>query len=260
MSPDESMIPDAMKPSEINRLPLREKLALACAILARQADARGFAGQATARDLEEQDTFWTQTLGVPMEEIRPENILRVSQQLDVLDGDATPNPANRFHAWIYRARPDIGSIVHTHSPYSSALSMLGEPLKIAHMDAMPLYDDVAWLPDWPGIPTGDGEGRIISEALGDKRAILLANHGLLTACATVEEATFLAVTFEHAARLQLLARSVGEIAEVSPELAKTAHAYTGSEAFATAHFECWARQLHDGPALLPVRPTRPELP
>ena len=57
-------------------------------------------------------------------------------------------------------------IVHTHPPAVSALSMVGEPLVVAHMDATPFYNDCAYLPQWPGPPIGDNEGEVISAALG----------------------------------------------------------------------------------------------
>ena len=119
-----------------------------------------------------------------------------------------PNPGVRFHAWIYAKSPDVAAIVHTHPPACAALSMIGEPLAIAHMDATPLFDDCAYLAEWPGLPIGDDEGSIISEAIGSKHAILLAHHGLLTAGKTIEEATMLAVWMEHAADMQLRATLV----------------------------------------------------
>ena len=104
-----------------------------------------------------------------------------------------PNPANRFHLWIYRHRPQVNAIVHTHPPHVSALSMLGVPLNAPHMDTSMFYEDCAWMPEYPGVPIGDEEGRLIHESLGDKRAILLGHHGQLAACPTIEEATMLAI-------------------------------------------------------------------
>src|SRR6202012_3297848 len=119
----------------------------------------------------------------------------------------------------YAKGPELGPLPHPHPPACAALSMIGEPLAIAHMDATPLFDDCAFLPEWPGLPIGDDEGVIISEAMGSKHAILLANHGLLTAASSVEEATMLAVWMEHAAEMHLRARAIGPIKEVAPELA-----------------------------------------
>jgi L-fuculose-phosphate aldolase len=86
-----------------------------------------------------------------------------------------------------------------------------QPLIVAHMDMCMFQDQCAHLPDWPGLPIGDEEGMIISEALGDKKTILLANHGLISAGETIEEATYLAVFVERAAALQLTASAAGTV-------------------------------------------------
>src|SRR3546814_73976 len=101
--------------------------------------------------------------------------------MHVLDGEGMANPAVRFHFWVYRRRPDVNCIVHTHPPYVSALSMTGRALSISHMDATPFADDCAFLAEWPGLPIADNEGDIISAALGARRTILLAHHGFLAA-------------------------------------------------------------------------------
>ncbi|KAG1386972.1 hypothetical protein G6F59_016610 [Rhizopus arrhizus] len=111
--------------------------------------------------------------------------------MEVLEGPGTPNPAVRFHFWVYRQRPDVQCILHTHPPHVSTLSMTGQPLVVAHMDATPFHNDCAHLKEWPGLPIADQEGEIISAALGDKRCILLANHGFLAAGSCVEEALYL---------------------------------------------------------------------
>src|SRR5262245_28144075 len=119
---------------------VKERLALACRILHAHGHDSGLAGQITARHGERE--FYTQQLGRGLGEARASELLRVDESIAVVEGAGMPNPANRFHGWVYRARPDVQSIVHTHPPYSSALSMLGTPLVIAHMDACALYDDV----------------------------------------------------------------------------------------------------------------------
>src|SRR3954463_16403996 len=97
-----------------------------------------------------------------------------------------------------------------------ALSMTGQPLIASHMDMAMFYDDCAYLAEWPEPPIGDEEGQIIHDALGDKRAILLAHHGQLVATATIEEAAVLAVFIERAARMQVLAQSIGTIKPIDP--------------------------------------------
>jgi L-fuculose-phosphate aldolase len=167
--------------------------------------------------------------------------------MDVVDGCGTPNPGVRFHLWIYRERPAFNAIVHTHPPHASALGLVGEPLVAAHMDTMMFYNNCAFLPDWPGAPLFNEEGRIISQALGDNRAILLAHHGLLTTGGDLDEALYLAVSLERACRMQLAARSVGEIRPVDPGLAERAKAFMVSPELMTATVDYWLRGIASAP-------------
>ncbi|CAM4033844.1 aldolase [Bordetella tumbae] len=200
----------------------RERLALTCRILFDGGHDSGLAGQITAR-AETSGSYYTQRLGLGFDEITASNLLLVDEDLHVQEGDGMPNPANRFHSWIYRARPDVQCIIHTHPLHVASLSMLEVPLEVSHMDNCTLYGDVAFLEKWPGVPVGNEEGEIISAALGDKRAILLSHHGMLVAATTIEEACVLSLQFERAARMQLLAMSAGTIRPIPPELGAEAH-------------------------------------
>ncbi|GAA5445948.1 L-fuculose phosphate aldolase [Microbulbifer sp. NBRC 101763] len=221
---------------------LREKLALTCRILFTHGHDSGLAGQITAR-AETPGNYYTQRLGLGFDEITASNLLEVNEDLDVLSGEGMANPANRFHTWIYRARPDVKCIVHSHPIHISALSMLERPLKISHMDACMLYEDIAFLKEWPGVPVGNNEGEIIAEAIGDKRAILLAHHGLIIACRSVEEACSMALQCERAAQLQMLAESAGTIQDIAPELGREAHDWILQEKRSQATFAYYARRL-----------------
>lgn len=198
-----------------------QKLALTCRILFDNGHDSGLAGQITARG-DTPGTYLTQRLGFGFDEICASNLLLVNEDLEVLQGDGMANPANRFHSWLYRARPDVQCIIHTHAVHTAALSMLEVPLEISHMDNCVLYDDIAFLPKWPGIPVGNEEGGLISKAIGNKHALMLAHHGLLIASSSIEEACILALAFERAARMHLLAASAGKIQPIDPGLGREA--------------------------------------
>ena len=222
--------------------PLRQKIALACRILASERHESALAGQITAR-ADQPGTYWMLSFGLGFDEACASNIVRVDDDLNILEGEGMPNPSNRFHLWIYARRPEINAIIHTHPPHVSALSMIGEPLVVSHMDTSMFYEDCAYLPEWPGVPIGDEEGRIISEAIGNKRAILLSHHGQLSACKTLEEATMLSIFIERAAKLQLMARAAGKIQPIKPEIAREAHDYRLKPAYVDAVFCYFARQV-----------------
>lgn len=224
-----------------SRLTTRQKLALTCRALFDAGHDSGLAGQITAR-AESGGTYYTQRLGLGFDEITDNNLLLVDEDLNVLDGDGIANPANRFHSWIYRARPDVQCIVHTHAFHVAALSMLEVPLIVSHMDTTPLYGDCAFLPKWPGVPVGNEEGEIITAALGDKKAVLLAHHGHVIAGASVEEACSLGILIERAAMLQLAAMAAGTVKELPEELAREAHDWTLSPQRSCANFAYYARR------------------
>jgi L-fuculose-phosphate aldolase len=218
---------------------VKQALAAACRILAREEHESGLAGQVTARG-EQPGTWWTLQFGYGFDEATADRLVLVDEDLRPLHGGRA-NPGVRFHAWIYRKRPDVNAIIHTHAPFASALAATGASLKMIHMDTA-MLNGTAQLAEWPGVPLADDEGRIISDALGGAKTILLANHGLLAAGSSVEEAAYLAVFFERAARMQLRAMAAGGCKEVAPALAAEACAFLLQPSIVKATFAYWARQ------------------
>ena len=223
-------------------------------ILADEGHESGLAGQLTARG-PSPGTYWTLPLGLAFEESSESAWLLIDDDLAVHAGEGfvsgpasdsarvrEPNPATRFHLWVYRARPDVRAIVHTHPRACSALAAACVPLVVAHMDATPLYDDIAYLGEWPGLPTADREGEIIAGALGARHAILLAHHGMLTAGRSVAEATFLGVFMERMARLQLDAAAIGGVIPIDGSEAARARDFLRTDRIMNLTFEAWARR------------------
>ncbi|WGY71345.1 aldolase [Burkholderia cepacia] len=219
---------------------IREKFSAAAHILAAEGHSPGLAGQITARIDNQQ--FLTLPVSLGFDEAATSNLIVIDDDLHVIEGNGMANEAVRFHLWIYDARPDVCAIVHTHAPATSALAMIGQPLTIAHMDMTMFQDQCAYLSDWPGLPISDDEGVIISQALGDKKSILLANHGLLTVGASIEEATYLAFFFERAAAMQLSALASGAICAVDPDKAREAGAFLMKRVIVEQTFDYWARK------------------
>lgn len=222
-------------------LTIPQRIALACRYLADEGHARTLAGQISVKN--EDGSFWTTNFATGFADACANNLVRVDESLALLEGEGMANPATRFHMWIYAKRPDVHAIVHTHPPHASALAISGEPLIVGHMDMMMFHDDVAMLKQWPGVPLANDEGRLISEAIGDKNSILLANHGILTAGRSLEFAVFLAGHLEHAAQVQLLCKAAGYgILPVADDLAQDAKRFVTSPKFVEATFDYWCRQ------------------
>lgn len=224
---------------------LRQKVALTCRVLFENGHDSGLAGQLSAKG-DQAGSYYTQRLGLGFDEITASNLLLVDEHLNVVEGKGMPNPANRFHSWVYRARPDVSCIVHTHALHTAALGMLEVPLEISHMDNCVLYDEVAFVKDWPGIPVGNEEGEFIAAALGTKRALMLPHHGLLVAATSVEEACVLSMAFERAARMQLLAMAAGTVKPIDVALGKEARNWILRPKRNEAAFAYYVRRLLAG--------------
>ena len=224
----------------------RRALTRSAWILADEGHESGLAGQLTARG-PSPGTFWTLPLGLAFDEAEEASWLLIDDALTVLEGAGShgirePNPATRFHLWIYRARADVTAIVHTHPPAASALAAAEQPLIVAHMDATPLFDDTAFLPAWPGLPTADREGELIAAGLGGKHALLLAHHGLLAAGRSVQEATFLGVFMERMARQQIDAAKVGGAKPIDAVEARRARDFLRTDRIMGLTFDSWSRR------------------
>jgi len=228
---------------------LRQKLALTARILAWQGQGNTLSGQISCRDHLPDGTLalWVQKYGPGIEELTPEMFIHVDEDLKPIDDDVKdfPNYATRFHVHIYRKRPDISCLVHSHPIHISALAMTGMKLDPQHMDFMAFYEDVQFLEEWPGVPFGDMEGEIISALLGKKYwSGLLANHGLIVGGKNIEEATYRAYFMERAARAQLLARSASpSLKKVKRELGNEARDWRMSEGPVLAHYRFWCRMV-----------------
>ncbi|MFY8325817.1 aldolase [Pseudoalteromonas sp. ZZD1] len=223
------------------QLSQREKLALTCRILFDKGHDSGLAGQITSRT-DAKNTFLTQQFGLGFDEVSANNLIEVDQDLEPLNGEGMANPANRFHTWIYNEHPQVNCIIHTHPTHIAALSMLEVPLIISQMDTCGLYNDCSFVANWPGVPVGNEEGMLISQALGNNRAVFLAHHGQLVIGKTIEEACNLAILIERAAKLQLLAMAAGEIKPLPHDLAQEAHDWVSTDKRNKINFAYYARQ------------------
>lgn len=203
--------------TQFYNLSARGKVHAVCQMLYRDNLSSELSGQVTFRT--GTNTFLTEPFGLGMAEITPENLIEVDFDLNVVDGDGIPNPANRFHSWIYASRPDINTIIHVHPRYASALTMSDQDLVIAHMDTCILYNDLYQLKSWPGVPVGNEEGKIISMALEKAGTVLLSNHGVVCAYDKLELAYYCLFQVENAAKLQLTLADPEKIKKIDPDLA-----------------------------------------
>lgn len=186
-------------------------MATACRVLHAEGHEHLVFGHVSARA--EDGTIWVKAAGAGLEEVTPDHVAQMSEDGEPL-GDGPPlHDEMALHTEVYRARPDVGAIVHTHAPASIALGLFHPRIPVLSQDAVQLAGRTA-LYEHAHLVTTPEQGRELAERLGDGRAVLLRAHGLLTVGEDVPEATLYAVLVERAARLQGLAASFGEAEEM----------------------------------------------
>lgn len=110
-----------------------------------------------------------------------------------------------IHHAVHTARPEINCVAHSHSIYGRAFCSLGRPLETITQDSCAFHNDLAVYSSFRGVVLAAEEGNAIANALGQKKAALLQNHGLLTCGKTIESAVWWFMSLEKCCHVQLLA-------------------------------------------------------
>ena len=207
----------------------KQQLAAAFRIFARLGYDEGLAGHITARDPELSDHFWVNPLAKHFSQIRVSDLILVNHEGQVVEGNALVNTAAFvIHSQVHAARPDVVAAAHSHSMHGKAWSTLGRLLDPLTQDACAFYEDHALFDDYTGVVVDIEEGKRIAHALGDNKAAILRNHGLLTVGRSVEEAAWWFISMDRSCRAQLLAEAAGTPVLIDPEQARLTYEQVGS--------------------------------
>ncbi|MFL9456629.1 class II aldolase/adducin family protein [Tolypothrix bouteillei VB521301_2] len=214
---------------EEERLYRKQHLARLFRVFARFGFSEGIAGHITARDPEFTDHFWVNPFGVNFAEIKVSNLLLVDAGGEVVKGEGGVNRAAfAIHSQVHEARPDIVAAAHAHSLYGKTWSSFHRLLDPLTQDSCAFYEDHALFDDYTGVVLDPQEGKRIAEALGNKKAVILSNHGHLTVGQTVDEAAWWYISFERSSQAQLLAEAAGQPRLIKPETARLTRSQVGT--------------------------------
>jgi ribulose-5-phosphate 4-epimerase/fuculose-1-phosphate aldolase len=220
--------PQFSSPDE-ERTYMKQRMAAAFRLFDRFGFNEGVAGHLTGRDPEHPDRFWVNPFGMSFGQIRASDLILVNREGKVVEGDWPVNAAAfAIHSQVHEARPDVNAAAHTHSPYGRAFSTLGKRLAPLTQDACAFYNDHALFDDYTGVVLDLEEGKRIAHALGDGKAAILRNHGLLTVGASVDEAAWWFITMERSCHVQLMADAAGGPIAIDDHYAELTQAQVGS--------------------------------
>ncbi len=226
---------------------LRRLVSLGCRVLGAAEQGDLIWGHVSARDPQGRGV-WMKAAGLGFEEVTPDDVVLVSWEGHVLAGAGRRHAEYPIHTEVTRARADVGSVVHTHSPAAVALGALGVPLRpISHEANLFVPPDLARFTETGDLVLTPELGRRVAATLGSRNACLLVHHGVVVAGPDVPTAVVTAYLLDRACRMQLTAMAAGGWATwSSPEesLAKREHCYP--EPLLQGAWEYLVRRLERG--------------
>ncbi|MET1003448.1 MAG: class II aldolase/adducin family protein [Acidimicrobiia bacterium] len=237
---------------EAERLHRKQRLAAAFRWFSRYGFDEGVAGHITARDPELLDHFWVNPFAMHFGQISVSDLLLVNDNGQVVEGNRGVNTAAfAIHSQIHAARPDVIAAAHSHSLHGKAWSSLGRKLDAITQDACAFYGDHDVFDDYTGVVLDPEEGKRIAAALGDHKAVILRNHGLLTVGHSVDEAAFWFIVMDRTCHAQLLAEAAGTPILIDPEMAALTAKQVGGHGAGLMGFQpLWEKIVAEEPDLL----------
>lgn len=164
--------------------------------------------------------------GVMYEDLHAEDMVVLDLDGRVVEGTKKPSSDTASHLYIYRSRPDVFGVVHTHSPYATAFAAIGKPIPV-YLTAQ--ADEFGGPIPCGGFALIGGEeiGKVVVESIGESPAIILKNHGVFTVGPSGKAAVKAAIMVEDVARTIWLAKQLGEPDEIPADMvAKLHYRYT----------------------------------
>ena len=242
-------LPPTFSSVEEERMHRKVQLAAAFRMFSKAGLDEGVAGHVTARDPEFPDSYWVNPFGMHFSLIKQSDLVRVNHAGAVVEGNRAVNGAAvAIHCAVHAARPDVIAAAHAHGPYGKTLSSLPMGIEMLTQDACAFYDDFGVYESFGGVVLSAEEGNRIGAALGDKKAVILRNHGMLTVGHTVESAAWWFLTLERTAQSQLMAHAAGTPGIIDDANAATTYDTVGGEFAGWFQFQpIWQRISKDNP-------------
>jgi L-fuculose-phosphate aldolase len=156
--------------------------------------------------------FFMKPHSVGLDEITTENILTIDLDGKVVAGTARRHSEVYIHSEIFKVRPDVHCVIHSHPPYCVALSASGRPMRCYSQPAALFYEALGTYTDTINLIRTPEMGAGVAKALGPHRAVLLKNHGVVATGASIAEAVVGLIMLENAAQVQMIAEAAGDLA------------------------------------------------
>jgi L-fuculose-phosphate aldolase len=195
---------------------IKQKLVLAGRVLVAEGQDDFTRGHISMRLPDDHSLFFMKPHSVGLDEITEENILTIDLDGKVVAGAARRHSEVFIHSEILKARPNVNCVIHTHPPHAVALSATGRPMKCMSQPGALFYEALGVYSDSIALIRTREMGARVAAALGAHRAVLLKNHGVAVAGASIEEAVITVIMLENAAKVQMIVEAAGDPAPDFP--------------------------------------------
>ncbi|MGP0093998.1 MAG: class II aldolase/adducin family protein [Xanthobacteraceae bacterium] len=189
---------------------LKEQLILAGKVLVAQGQDDFTRGHISVRLPDDPALFFMKPHSVGLDEITMENILTIDLAGNVVAGGSRRHSEVYIHSEIFKARGDVNCVIHTHPAYSVALSASGRPMRCYSQPGAMFYEALGVYCDTINLIRSPEMGAGVARALGPHRAVLLKNHGVAVAGASIAEAVVTVIMLENAAMVQMITEAAGD--------------------------------------------------
>lgn len=180
-------------------LTVQQKLACSFRILAANGFGENIAGHITVAY--DDGSMWVNPWGLWWEEITASDVCRVSADAAVIEGRWDVTPAIHIHTELHRRRADARVVIHNHPYYATVLAAIGAAPEVFHQTGSMFDGDLGFVDEFSGEVVDAAHGAHLAAKIGAATAVLLANHGVIITGATIEEATYRAVSFQRMCQL-----------------------------------------------------------
>jgi L-fuculose-phosphate aldolase len=189
---------------------LKEQLIQAGKVLVAEGQDDFTRGHISVRLPDDPSLFFMKAHSIGLDEITLQNILTIDLEGNVVAGTARRHSEVYIHSEIFKARSDVNCVIHTHPTYSIALSATGRPLKCYSQPGALFYDALGMYDDTINLIRSPAMGAGVARSLGNGRAVLLKNHGVVATGATIAEAVIGTLMLENGAMVQLAVEAAGD--------------------------------------------------
>ena len=207
-----------MKMTEVKHLDLKQEMIEKCRLLEKMGYFIGTWGNISARVPE---GFIVTPSRVEYDVIEPVDFVTVSPEGTVVDGHRLPSSEAEIHRAVLNKKPDVGAIIHSHSPSATAVSCLHQTIPVFVEDMAQIIGGAVRTTRY--VPAGQHKkiAEEVANTIGEENAVLLANHGVMCCGRNLEEALVASQILEKAAAMLLAAGGAGKVIPIPEEFVRS---------------------------------------